>query len=207
MRSVFSVVAVAALSALLLNCKSLSPAAIGDPNQHGFVLIEGEALIRTETPDSSDPTRAVSTRVSEIDSVTLENADRPSHSLHGEYKSGRSWFSDLAPGTYRVREVHVKGDPNEFTYRLPQDADPSALTFSVAAGELVYLGYIEIFQRAVRLNTEASVNLHPDPATFSTVRIALVRNKHEFAAWEGVYDLYARTKWEPLILKRMAETK
>ncbi len=196
MRLAIPAFAVVALSVLLLNCTGLSPAAIGDPKRHGFVLIEGEAMIRTEIPRSKDSPADVVTRISEIDAVTLENLASPTHALHGDYQSGRTWFSNLEPGTYRVREVHVKGDPNEFSYRLPQDADPSALTFSVGTGELVYLGYVEIFLRP-SLNSEIP----------STVRIALIRNRHEFAAWEGVYDRYAHTSWEPLILKRLEATK
>lgn len=171
-----------ALCPVLVSCTTLPSAAIGDPQRHGFVLIEGEAMVHL--PKSG-------TRVSDIDAVTLENTAKPAQSLQGEYKFGNIWFSTLEPGTYRVRDVHVKGDPNEFTYHLPKDADPSALTFSVNAGGLVYLGYVEIFSQA----------------TSGAARIALVHNHHEFAAWEGVYDFYARTPWEPLILKRMAETK
>jgi hypothetical protein len=196
MKLVATVVAVVALTALLSNCKSLSPAAIGDPKRHGFALIEGEAMIHTKVLETGTPDRDYVTRTSDIDAVTLENVARPGSALHGEIRSGQTWFSNLEPGTYRVRDVHVRGDPNEYTHRLPDDADPSALTFSVDAGGLVYLGYVEIFLRPMQ-----------NPALPSTTRIALVRNKHEFAAWEEVYDLYAKTKWEPLILKRMAETK
>ncbi len=185
-----------AIATVLLGCKTLSPSAIGDPKRHGFVLIEGEAMIHTKVHNTGDPTQDYVTRTSDIDAVTVENVARPMNALYGEYRAGQTWFSNLEPGTYRVRDIHVKGDPNEFSYHLPADVDPSALTFSVDAGGLVYLGYIEIFLTPMT-----------NPALPQTTRIALVRNKHEFVAWENVYDLYAKTKWEPLILKRMAETK
>lgn len=177
-------------AALLFSCISLPPATVGDPRRHGFVLIEGEATIRGE------PSAPGGTRIAEIDSITLENAQHPTHTARSVIHSGRTWFSNLEPGAWRVKEIHVKGDPNEATYRLPDDADPGALTFSVSAGELVYLGFVEISHTPVSDRTGATVT-----------RIALVRNRNEFTAWEEIYDLYARTDWEPFLLRRMELTK
>lgn len=181
--------------AVLFSCISLPSASVGDPRVHGFVLLEGEATIYTS---SNDPPVAPGprTRIADIDAISLEKVGDPKFSIRTPVHTGRTWFSNLEPGTYRVREIHIKGDPNEFTYRLPDDADPGALTFSVGTGELVYLGYVEIFQVP-----------HGSSGQFTTVRIALARNRNEFIAWEEVYDLYARTDWEPLLLRRMELTK
>lgn len=178
MRIAIAVLSGALLSGVFSGCTALSPHVIGDPTKHGFVLIEGDAV------------------VSNIGSVTVESVEFPIQAIRGQHRRGRTWFSNLAPGTYRVRELGGEVDFNGNSLDVPEDVDPLPLTFTVDAGQLVYLGNILL---ASYSNSIANVR-NPKSAI-------LVHGGQEFAAWESVYDLYAHTQWEPLILMRLEATK
>lgn len=169
------------MTAMLGSCATIPAGFIGDPAKHGFVVVEGEMAI-------SSGTGVVQTRYSEIQEVTLQSGLQ---TVRGRYRAGLTWFSDLQPGTYRVKDIRLSGERSDATFRLPQDALPeSGLTFTVGAGEMRYLGFIEI--------TLSSPNF---------VRFNVVHNRDEMRAWEHVYDFYANSPWEPLLLKKIESVK
>lgn len=204
MRRIVFVGAALAAAAVMIGCTTIPPAFVGDPNTHGFVIVEGEAAItqqkdgETAIAQQKKP-REPSLRFSVIEEVTLQSVERPTQIVRGRNQAGLTWFSDLEPGTYRVKDIRLNNERGEAIYRLPQDALPEpALSFSIGAGELRYLGYIEISQfiRHVVTNN-GSVELA------NVLRFNVVHNRDEMRAWERVYDLYARTPWEALLLKKI----
>lgn len=189
--------------ALLQGCTTVPPAFMGDPNKHGFVVVEGEAAITKQEAATKTLTGAPETsrRFAEIQEVTLQSVERPTHTVRGRNQSGLTWFSDLEPGTYRVKDIRLNDERGEETYQLPQDGLPeTALSFSIGAGELRYLGYIEITQfirQVVDSKAKRVIELSHVP------HFNVVHNRDEMRAWEHVYDLYARTSWEGLLLKKI----
>ena len=72
------------------------------------------------------------------------------------------------------------------------------LSFTIDAWELRYLGYIEIMpQNDQVLDPAVSVKLT------NVLHFNIVHNRDELRAWEHVYDLYAHTPWEALLLKKI----
>jgi hypothetical protein len=182
-------------------CTTVAPAFIGKPDVHGFVIVEGEAAItKLESRNGPDVTDV---RYAEIQEVTLQSVEQPTRIAHGRVRSGYTWFSNLLPGTYRIRDIRVANERSDYTYRLPDDAigDPE-FTFTVGAGELRYLGYILIQQFQRKITQQSQTH-----EITNVVRFNVIHNKDEARVWENVYDLYAHTDWEPLILRRLELVK
>ena len=181
-------------SAVMLGCSTIPPAFVGDPGKHGFVIVEGEAAVTTQRHE-----RGPSVRFSTIQEVTLQSVERPTQTVRGRNQSGLTWFSDIEPGTYRVKDIRLDHELSDVTYQLPQAglAEP-VLSFTIGAGELRYLGYIEILpQNDQILDAAGSVKLT------SVLQFNIVHTRDELRAWEHVYDVYARTPWEALLLKKI----
>lgn len=196
MRRRYFISALTLMTVAMNGCTTIPPAFAGDPGKHGFVIVEGEAAItkQTDVPETSR-------RFAEIQEVTLQSVERPTQTVRGRNQSGLTWFSDLEPGTYRVKEIRLNDEHGDATYQLPQDGLPKPeLSFSIGAGELRYLGYIEITQfvrQVVEPKSKRAIEL-TNVLTFN-----IVRNRDEMRAWEHVYDLYAHTPWEALLLKKI----
>ncbi|MBI3774925.1 MAG: hypothetical protein HY273_05125 [Gammaproteobacteria bacterium] len=203
MRQLFLVCAVFLTTVAAVGCTSIPSNFVGDPGKHGFVIVEGEAAITLQR-DGGATTKQNSefgpnSRFSEIQEVTLESAERPMQTIRGRNQGGLTWFSDLEPGSYRVKDIRLNNERGDASFRLPQGGlSESSLSFRVGAGELSYLGYIEISQHkreiASKLGTFELTNI---------LRFNVVHNRDELRAWEYVYDWYARTPWEPLLLKKI----
>lgn len=202
MRQLFLVCA-ATLVTVAAGCTTIPTNFAGDPSKHGFVIVEGEAAITlqrdVDATNKQNSTLGPSLRFSEIEEVTLESVERPTQTIRGRNQAGLTWFSDLEPGSYRVKDIRLNHERGDATFRLPQDgSSESSLRFTVSAGELRYLGYIEIsqYKREIvsKLGTFELTNI---------LRFNVVHNRDELRAWEHVYDLYARTPWEPLLLKKI----
>ncbi len=160
MRRIYFVSAWALMTVTMQGCTTILPAFAGDPNKHGFVIFEGEVVI------------------SKIVSV-----EHPFEVMHGKRQADMTWFTELEPGRYRVKDLS-----------LPGVTEP-VLSFTIGAGELLYFGYIV----ATPLNSQAA-----DPARISPVyRFNIVHNRDELRAWEHVYSVYANTPWETLLLKKI----
>lgn len=181
--SLMGVLAVLALAA----CTTIPAAFVGDPGKTGFVVVEGEAVTAWLSSDANDA-RVDRWQYSAIQEVTLQSAHQ---TVRGRFRAGLTWFSDLQPGTYHVKDIRLSGERSDVTIRLPNDALPeSGLTFTIGAGEMLYLGYIEI--------TRTNDNF---------VRFNVIHHRDELRAWEHVYDFYARTPWEPSLLKKIEASK
>lgn len=178
----------------MLGCIAIPSAFVGDPGKHGFVIIEGEAAVTQQRHE-----RGPSVRFSTIQEVTLQSVERPTQTIRGRNQSGLTWFSDIEPGTYRVKDIRLDKERGDVTYRLPQAglAEP-VLSFTIGPGELRYLGYIEIMpQNDQVLDTAGTIKLT------NVLHFNIVHNRDELRAWEHVYDLYAHTPWEALLLKKI----
>lgn len=186
--------ALALLLVATLGCTTIPSAFVGDPGKHGFVIVEGEAAI-TKQKHELGP----SVRFSAIQEVTLQSVERPTQTVRGRNQSGLTWFSDIEPGTYRVKDIRLNDERGDATYRLPQAglAEP-VLSFTIGAGELRYLGYIEIMPLNDQiLDAAGAIKLT------NVLHFNIVHNRDELRAWEHVYDGYARTPWEALLLKKI----
>lgn len=194
MRRMYLAGALVLLTQAMHGCTTIPPAFVGDPNKHGFVIVEGEAAV-TKQKYELGPTL----RFSAIQEVTLQSVERPTQTVRGRNQSGLTWFSDLEPGTYRVKDIRLNDERGDATYRLPQSGLPEpVLSFSVGAGELRYLGYIEIMpQNEEVLDVARTIKLT------NVLHFHIVHNRDELRAWEHVYDLYAHTPWEALLLKKI----
>lgn len=152
-------VSVLVLAAAMNGCSTMSSTFAGDPNKHGFVIFEGEVAI------------------SKIVSV-----EHPFEIMHGKSQAGLTWFTELEPGRYRVKDIS-----------LPGVTEP-VLSFTIGAGELLYLGYIVATPLGPTSNSARTAPLY---------RFNIVHNRDELRAWEHVYNEYANTPWEGLLLKKI----
>ena len=194
MRRMYFVGALALTTLAMHGCTTIPPVFVGDPSKHGFVIVEGEAAI-TKQKGELGPTL----RFSAIQEVTLQSVERPTQTVRGRNQSGLTWFSDLEPGTYRVKDIRLNDERGDATYRLPQSGlSEPVLSFTIGAGELRYLGYIEIMPR----NDEVLDVAHTIKYA-SVLHFNIVHNRDELRAWEHVYDQYAHTPWEALLLKKI----
>ncbi len=188
---------------MTMGCTTIPPAFVGDPGKHGFVIVEGEAAITVHKDNAAGVIQknahGPSLRFSAIQEVTLQSVEHPTQTVSGRNQAGLTWFSDLEPGTYRVKDIRLNDERGDASFRLPQDALPEPmLSFSVGPGELRYLGYIEITQQKHEIVSPAG--------TFeltNVLRFNVVHNRDELRAWEHVYDLYMHTPWETLLLKKI----
>ncbi len=185
------------LSALLLSgCLSLGNTPpvdflVGSPQKHGFVVFEGETSLRGV----------------EIQAVALENTQYPENIIYGMSRMKTTWFSNLEPGNYRIKQIRLVGEKGEFTKDISDNeiADDPKLTFSIKAGELFYLGLVEIQMSelvAILDKSGRTINY-----TSRYIRSNIIDNHDEFRAWEALYEKYSTTPWEPLILKKLDEQK
>ena len=181
---------------LLSGCSSLDNKPpvdflMGSPQKHGFVVFEGETSLRGI----------------EIQSVALENTQHPETIIYGKARMNTAWFSNLEPGKYRIKQIRLVGEKGEFTKEISDNeiADDPGLTFTIKAGELFYLGLVEIQMSAivVILNKYGEVIGY----TSNYVRSNIIDNHDEFRVWELLYDEYSTTAWEPLLLKKLDEQK
>ena len=203
MRRIFLVCALLFTAVVAMGCAAIPSNFVGDPNKHGFVVVEGEAAVTlqrdSDTTTLQKQAFGPSLRFSAIQEVTLESVEHPMRTVRGRNQAGLTWFSDLEPGSYRVKDIRLNDERGEATFRLPQGGlSESSLSFTVGAGELRYLGYIEISQYKREIVSKAG--------TFeltNLLRFNVVHNRDELRAWEHVYDLYARTPWESLLLKKI----
>jgi hypothetical protein len=161
MRQMFILGALALTTLAMTSCATI-PGFAGDPNKHGFVIIEGEVVI-----------------------TKLVSVEHPFDVIHGKRGSGLTWFSELEPGTYRVKDL------------LPRDAPEPVLSFTIGAGELRYLGYIVATPLNGQADAKRNANIPKEP------RFNIVHNRDELRAWEYVYNFYASTPWEALLLKKI----
>lgn len=179
----------------LQGCMTIPPVFIGDPSKHGFVIVEGEAAITVQNDPREPGARPteISRKFYEIREVTLQSIERPTYTVRGRNQAGLTWFSDLEPGNYRVKDIHLNED---IIYQFPRDAAPElVLSFNVGAGELLYLGYIEVTQFKRNFNLT------------NVLHFNVVHTRDEVRAWEHVYDIYAHTPWEGLLLKKIETTQ
>ena len=104
----------------MLGCTAIPPVFVGDPGKHGFVIVEGEAAI-TKQKHELGP----SVRFSSIQEVTLQSVERPTQTVRGRNQSGLTWFSDIEPGTYRVKDIRLDEERGDVTYRLLKPVWPN----------------------------------------------------------------------------------
>ncbi len=164
---------------------------VGSPQKHGFVVLEGETSLQGV----------------EIQAVTLENTQYPEIFIHGKTRMNTTWISNLEPGTYRIKKIRLVADNGEFSKDITDNdlADDPKLTFSIKAGELFYLGLIEIQMSelvAIRNRSGQIVRYNS-----RYIRSNIIDNHDEFRVWETLYDEYSTTPWEPLLLKKLDEQK
>ncbi len=164
---------------------------VGSPQEHGFVVFEGETSLRGI----------------EIQAVALENTQHPETILYGKARMNTAWFSNLEPGRYRIKQIRLVGEKGEFTKEISDNeiADDPRLTFSIKAGELFYLGLIEIQMSELVAILDKFGNIIGFTSHYE--RSNIIDNHDEFRVWELLYDEYSTTAWEPLLLKKLDEQK
>lgn len=164
---------------------------VGSPQNHGFVIFEGETSLQGI----------------EIQAISLENTQYPEAIIHGNTRMNATWFSNLEPGNYRIKRIRLVGEKGEFSKEISDNeiADDPKLTFSIKAGELLYLGLIEMqmSERIAIRNKSGQIIGY----TSRYIRSNIIDNHDEFRVWEAVYDEYSATPWEPLLLKKLDEQK
>ena len=165
--------------------KPLVDGFIGSPEKHGFVVLEGESLLRG----------------TEIQAITLENTQYPEKFIHGESRMNSTWISILEPGEYRIKKIRFVADTQEYSNVSDNDiaSDPN-LTFSIKAGELLYFGLIE-FQAEIVEMLDSSGNVIGFTSHY--IGSNIINNRDEFRVWESLYDDYSKTPWEPLLLNKL----
>ena len=163
----------------------------GSPQEHGFVVFEGETSLRGI----------------EIQAVALENTQHPETIIYGKARMNTAWFSNLEPGRYRIKQIRLVSEKGEFTKEISDNeiGDDPRLTFSIKAGELLYLGLIEIQMSEI----VAILDKYGEIIGFTShyIRSNIIDNHDEFRVWELLYDEYSTTAWEPLLLKKLDEQK
>lgn len=181
---------------LLSGCSSLGnnppiDFLVGSPQKHGFVVFEGETALRGV----------------DVQAVALENTQYPETIIHGMSQMKTTWFSNLEPGNYRIKQIRLIGEKGEFTKIISDNeiADDPRLTFSIKAGELFYLGLIEIQMSELVTIRNRSGQIVRYNSRY--IRSNIIDNHDEFRVWETLYDEYSTTPWEPLLLKKLDEQK
>ena len=181
---------------LLSGCSSLDNKPpvdflMGSPQKHGFVVFEGETSLRGI----------------EIQAVALENTQHPETIIYGKARMNTAWFSNLEPGKYRIKQIRLVGEKGEFTKEISDNeiADDPGLTFTIKAGELFYLGLVEIQMSAIVVILDKYGEVIGYTSNY--VRSNIIDNHDEFRVWELLYDEYSTTAWEPLLLKKLDEQK
>jgi hypothetical protein len=164
---------------------------VGSPQEHGFVVFEGETSLRGI----------------EIQAVALENTQHPETIIYGKARMNTAWFSNLEPGKYRIKQIRLVGEKGEFTKEISDNeiADDPRLTFTIKAGELFYLGLVEIQMSAIVVILDKYGEVIGYTSNY--VRSNIIDNHDEFRVWELLYDEYSTTAWEPLLLKKLDEQK